>query len=62
MEGSIEAEPRGIRSFIPILTWLPHYKSEWLRFDVIAGLTIFKDEVVGALGFSRLSYQAEKQA
>ena len=30
-----------IKSFVPILDWLPKYKKEWLRWDVIAALTIW---------------------
>jgi high affinity sulfate transporter 1 len=30
-----------IKSFIPILEWLPKYKKEWLRWDVIAALTVW---------------------
>lgn len=31
--------PQGIRRFIPILGWLPGYPSEWLRPDLVAGLS-----------------------
>ena len=31
--------PNGIKKYIPILDWLPSYKSSWLRLDLIAGLT-----------------------
>jgi MFS superfamily sulfate permease-like transporter len=30
---------QGIRRFIPILGWLPGYPSEWLRLDLVAGLS-----------------------
>ena len=30
-----------IKSFIPILEWLPKYNKSWLRFDVIAALTVW---------------------
>ena len=30
-----------IKSFVPILDWLPKYKKDWLRWDVIAALTIW---------------------
>src|SRR5512136_3224468 len=26
---------------IPILSWLPRYNRSWLRFDIIAGLTLW---------------------
>ena len=31
--------PTGIAKYIPILGWLPKYQSDWLRFDLVAGLT-----------------------
>jgi MFS superfamily sulfate permease-like transporter len=30
-----------LKSFLPILEWLPRYKKEWLRWDVIAALTVW---------------------
>ena len=33
--------PSGIRRFVPLLTWLPAYDRSWLRFDVVAGATIW---------------------
>ena len=32
---------QGLKSYFPILLWLPHYKPEWLRFDVIAALSVW---------------------
>ena len=31
--------PHGISKYIPILQWLPGYPSQWLRPDLVAGLT-----------------------
>ena len=31
--------PTGIAKYIPILSWLPKYQSDWLRLDLVAGLT-----------------------
>jgi MFS superfamily sulfate permease-like transporter len=31
----------GLKSFLPILDWLPKYQKEWLRWDVIAALTVW---------------------
>ena len=31
--------PHGVRKYLPILGWLPGYPSEWLRQDLVAGLT-----------------------
>ncbi|MCB0075328.1 MAG: hypothetical protein KDE20_27920, partial [Caldilineaceae bacterium] len=33
------AVPTGIRQHIPILAWLPTYRPDFLRLDVVAGLT-----------------------
>ena len=30
-----------VRRYVPILSWLPAYDRSWLRFDVIAGLTLW---------------------
>jgi high affinity sulfate transporter 1 len=30
-----------VRRYVPILSWLPRYDRSWLRFDVIAGLTLW---------------------
>jgi MFS superfamily sulfate permease-like transporter len=30
--------PQGIRKYLPILSWLPNYQSQWLRADLLAGL------------------------
>jgi len=29
-----------LKTFIPILNWLPDYKSEYLKDDFIAGVTV----------------------
>jgi sulfate permease, SulP family len=30
-----------LRSYLPILTWLPRYQARWLRFDFIAALSVW---------------------
>ncbi len=32
---------QGLIKYFPILEWLPHYKPEWLRFDIIAALSVW---------------------
>ena len=32
---------QGLNKYFPILDWLPHYKPEWLRFDLIAALSVW---------------------
>ncbi len=31
----------GLTKYLPIVDWLPHYKTEWLRFDIIAALSVW---------------------
>ncbi len=31
----------GLTRYLPIVDWLPHYKPEWLRFDIIAALSVW---------------------
>ena len=47
--------PSGIQRYIPILTWLPHYQSKWLRLDIIAGLTIMALLVPEGMAYAQLA-------
>jgi len=47
--------PSGIRRFIPILGWLPQYDREWLRFDVIAGATVWGLLVPESIAYAGLA-------
>ena len=54
-------KPRGIRGFVPILTWLPAYDRSFLRLDVIAGATIWGllvPEMIAYAGLAGLPPQA----
>ena len=44
-----------VTRFIPLLGWAPHYKREWLRFDLIAGLTVAALVVPKALGYAGIA-------
>ncbi len=33
--------PRGVRRYVPVLTWLPAYDRSYLRFDIVAGATVW---------------------
>ncbi len=33
--------PQGLKNYFPIIEWLPHYQPEWLRFDIIAALSVW---------------------
>ena len=55
MAESVKVQPKGIRSFLPVLTWLPGYQSKWLRFDIIAGLTIMALLVPEGMAYAQLA-------
>jgi MFS superfamily sulfate permease-like transporter len=38
---TINSPSHALEDFLPILSWLPHYKAEWLRFDIIAALSVW---------------------
>jgi SulP family sulfate permease len=45
----------GIRHYLPILSWLPHYQGKWLRADFIAGLTIMALLVPEGMAYAQLA-------
>ena len=56
-----EPGPSGLRRFVPILTWLPGYDRSLLRFDVIAGATVWGllvPEMIAYAGLAGLPPQA----
>jgi SulP family sulfate permease len=53
--------PAGLRKIVPILVWLPGYDRRWLRFDLIAGATIWGllvPEMIAYAGLAGLPPQA----
>jgi len=48
-------KPSGIRRFVPILEWLPRYDRGWLRFDVIAGATVWGLLVPESIAYAGLA-------
>ena len=42
---------RTLKSFFPILDWLPKYQSEWLRLDIIAALALWALLVPEAMAY-----------
>jgi len=48
-------KPSGIRRFVPILQWLPKYDRQWLRFDVIAGATVWGLLVPESIAYAGLA-------
>ena len=47
--------PSGIRRYLPILTWLPSYDRGFLRFDVIAGATVWGLLVPESIAYAGLA-------
>jgi sulfate permease, SulP family len=48
-------EPTGIRRYVPILRWLPTYDRSFLRFDVIAGATVWGLLVPESIAYAGLA-------
>src|SRR2546423_14447770 len=46
---------RLLTRYLPILSWLPSYQRSWLRFDVIAGATVWAVVVPEAVAYSQLA-------
>jgi MFS superfamily sulfate permease-like transporter len=40
MENKTKAQSNPLARYLPILAWLPKYNRNWLRTDLIAGLTV----------------------
>jgi SulP family sulfate permease len=47
--------PSGVRRFVPILTWLPAYDRRLLRFDLIAGVTVWGLLVPESIAYAGLA-------
>jgi len=46
---------RTLKSFFPIVEWLPKYKGSWLRFDVIAALTVWALVIPEAMAYAGIA-------
>jgi len=56
-----EKAARALRRYVPIVSWLPQYKKEWLSRDVIAGVTLWGlliPEMIAYAGLAGLPPQA----
>ena len=51
----VEEAPRGVARLLPILQWAPHYKREWLRLDLVAGLAVAALVVPKSLGYAGIA-------
>jgi high affinity sulfate transporter 1 len=47
-----QSSKRSLKSIFPILEWLPGYKKEWLRVDIIAALTLWALLVPEAMAYA----------
>jgi len=50
-----EERAQGLKRYLPILFWLPRYKAEWLRFDVIAALSVWALLVPQGIAYSSIA-------
>jgi MFS superfamily sulfate permease-like transporter len=48
-------KPSWVRRFLPILVWLPAYDQRFLRFDVIAGATVWGLLVPESIAYAGLA-------
>jgi SulP family sulfate permease len=48
-------KPSGVRRFLPILVWLPRYDRRFLRFDLIAGATVWGLLVPESIAYAGLA-------
>jgi high affinity sulfate transporter 1 len=49
------AKPTGLARLVPILSWAPHYRREWLRLDLVAGLAVAALVVPKSLGYAGIA-------
>jgi len=50
-----KSRTQGLKQYFPILSWLPHYKTEWLRFDIIAALSVWALLVPQGIAYSSIA-------
>ena len=48
-------EQSTLKRYIPILTWLPAYRRDWLRTDIIAGLAIWAVTIPQGLAYAGIA-------
>jgi len=52
---STSFQTTGIKKYIPVLDWLPAYRSAWLRHDLLAGLTTAAVVIPQAMAYATLA-------
>ena len=48
-------QSKPLKSYLPILHWLPNYNPAWLRIDLLAGLTIVALLVPEGMAYAELA-------
>jgi sulfate permease, SulP family len=51
----VRSRATALKKIFTIFEWLPHYKSEWLRFDVIAALSVWALLVPQGIAYSSIA-------
>jgi SulP family sulfate permease len=52
---SLEAAKRRVFALMPVLEWLPLYDRKWLKFDIIAGLTLAAFAIPDNMAYATLA-------
>ncbi len=55
MENNTQSQSKPLARYLPILGWFPKYDRSWLRFDVIAGLTLWGLVVPEAMAYAGIA-------
>src|SRR5512145_686702 len=50
-----EVLPAMLGKIFPIFTWLPSYQKEWLRYDLVAGLTAAAVVIPKAMAYAAIA-------
>jgi MFS superfamily sulfate permease-like transporter len=45
---------------VPVLRWLPSYDKSWLKFDLIAGLTLAAFAIPDNMAYATLAWHLKK--
>jgi high affinity sulfate transporter 1 len=51
----MDDKPQTRWHFLPIADWLPHYEPAWLRFDIVAGVTLAAYAIPQSLAYAGLA-------
>jgi len=54
-QSELKENGRSLKSYFPILTWLPAYQKGWLRGDIVAALTVWALVVPEAMAYASIA-------